>query len=163
MTSESEQTQVSEVQIRRAIPGDIEAIVRLDLESDLTAWESSDYRAFVEFPDWDVLVAGTQSGVLLGFIVNRRVGLDAELLKIAVARTRRRRGVGRTLLEAGLLAARQAGCAHCFLEVRPSNSAALALYRGNGFLECGVRPSYYHDPPESALLMSKKLSPEAEK
>ncbi len=146
------------MRIRRATPNDLEAIVRVDLESGLTPWESNDYATFVERPDWDVLVADHRCGEVVGLLVNRRVGGEAELLKITVAGAWRGQGVGRALLVAGLRAAVQAGCSHCFLEVRPSNLAALALYRRHGFVECGRRPNYYHHPPEAALLMSKELS-----
>ena len=44
-----------------------------------------------------------------------------------------------------------------WLEVRPSNSAARALYRGAGFIEEGRRPGYYNDTGEDALLMSLYL------
>ncbi len=135
-------------------------MVRLDLESGLTVWEASDYAAFVQLPDWDILLAEAEAGDVAGFVVNRRIGKEAELLKIVVATPRRGLGLGRALLLAGLRTASLAGCSHCFLEVRPSNAAAVALYRNHGFVECGTRPNYYHDPLEAALLMMKELSPE---
>ncbi|MEG1999790.1 MAG: ribosomal protein S18-alanine N-acetyltransferase [Evtepia sp.] len=43
------------------------------------------------------------------------------------------------------------------LEVRPSNEAAIALYRKHGFLDAGTRPDYYEHPKEDALLMTRRF------
>ena len=50
-------------------------------------------------------------------------------------------------------AARERGATCMTLEVRPSNRAALRLYEGFGFIPKGVRPGYYSDTGEDALIM----------
>ena len=52
-----------------------------------------------------------------------------------------------------LAAAAAAGCVRATLEVRRSNDAARALYEGFGFQLAGVRPDYYTDPVEDALIL----------
>jgi ribosomal-protein-alanine N-acetyltransferase len=53
--------------------------------------------------------------------------------------------------------ARAENAAAIFLEVRASNHQARALYRNAGFLETGLRESYYANPPEDAILCSLGL------
>jgi ribosomal-protein-alanine N-acetyltransferase len=81
-----------------------------------------------------------------------------EILNLAVEAALRRRGVASRLLEAALAFARVAGVKTAFLEVRSSNAGAIALYEGHGFAPAGHRPRYYSDPPEDALVLSRKLA-----
>ena len=92
-------------------------------------------------------------GLLAGFAAFQLAGGEASLDTLAVAPALRRQGGGRCLLRAALaaLAAQGAGC--CFLEVRPSNAPAIALYQGLGFAAVGRRPGFYRAPAEDALVM----------
>ncbi len=82
---------------------------------------------------------------------------DWELLNITVAPNHTGAGLGRQLLCQGLLAARAAHTSGVFLEVRPSNLAALALYHRTGFKPVGRRKDYYPSAnpyqKEDALIM----------
>ncbi len=84
--------------------------------------------------------------------------VEAELLIITVAKEQQGRGLGRLLLSTitGQLAGR---VSEMFLEVRPSNSAAIALYESLGFNQVGVRPKYYPGPKgaEDAWVMGLYL------
>ena len=86
---------------------------------------------------------------------------EAELLTIGVAQARQRKGVGRALLAQMLGMARARNMRRVFLEVRPSNVAAIALYRSAGFGEIGERRAYYRNEEgsEDALVMACDLSP----
>jgi ribosomal-protein-alanine N-acetyltransferase len=90
-----------------------------------------------------------------------RVLDEATLLNIAVAPAVRGQGVGRRLLASALPRLCQCGTKQLFLEVRPSNRAAIALYRSLGFRDDGLRPNYYAAraglPTEDALLMSLSI------
>ena len=74
------------------------------------------------------------------------------LLNLAVHPARRRRGISRALLTASLEKARGQGAEVVWLEVRPSNQAALTLYQSFGFKEVGIRQNYYTDNGEDALI-----------
>jgi len=110
-----------------------------------------------------VLCHTDESGAgLLGFAEFTAVADECELLNLAVAGEQQGCGLGRALLHAVLAESRDKGCARCFLEVRRSNEAAIALYASEGFVLAGVRKSYY--PPrqpqaqsEDALLYSLTL------
>ncbi len=69
----------------------------------------------------------------------------------------RRRGVGGALIDAAANRARELGLAFVSLEVRASNSPAIALYAAKGFETDGVRPGYYEKPREDAVIMTLHL------
>jgi ribosomal-protein-alanine N-acetyltransferase len=76
------------------------------------------------------------------------------ILNLAVHPQQRRRGLARRLLAAGMAQAREMGARVAWLEVRPSNAPALALYHSFGFKEVGRRLRYYDDTQEDALLLA---------
>ena len=77
-----------------------------------------------------------------GFSLVRNVADEAELLLLAVAPDRRRRGIGSRLLEDFIARARAFGARRVHLEVRAGNPA-IEMYRGAGFAEVGRRHNYY--------------------
>jgi ribosomal-protein-alanine N-acetyltransferase len=84
---------------------------------------------------------------------------EAHLLNISVVRDAQGRGLGRHLLEHLIADARRGGIRQFFLEVRPSNVPALALYRCAGFVEIGQRKGYYPSSGgrENAIVMRLEL------
>ena len=68
---------------------------------------------------------------------------EAHILNLCVAEAYRCRGVGRRLLGSLIERAAAAGMADAFLEVRPSNTAAIRLYLSLGFEQVGMRRGYY--------------------
>jgi ribosomal-protein-alanine N-acetyltransferase len=96
---------------------------------------------------------------LLGYFVLMVAAGEAHLLNLSIAAARQRSGHGSTLLgEVSALAARL-GARSIFLEVRPTNLAAQALYRRFGFRKLAVRPGYYPAPAgrEDALVLTLPL------
>ncbi|MCY3645415.1 MAG: ribosomal protein S18-alanine N-acetyltransferase [Chloroflexi bacterium] len=85
---------------------------------------------------------------------------DAHITSLAVAGEARRRGHGRRLVTALVALAGTLGAEAATLEVRASNGAARALYRGCGFEEVGERRRYYPDG-EDAVIMTLALGDEA--
>ena len=77
------------------------------------------------------------------------------IASVAVDPAYRRRGAGRNLLAAFDELAEREGLEELTLEVRRSNHAAIALYRGAGYAEVGAIRGYYDAPKEDALLMTK--------
>lgn len=103
------------------------------------------------------LVAELGDGVA-GFLVCQRVLDEVSIHNVAVSPAARRRGLARAMIREALRAQPEGVC-RCLLEVRASNLAALALYRGLGFVEDGRRRDYYPAPEgrEDAIMMSLKL------
>jgi len=84
---------------------------------------------------------------------------EAHLLNLCVAQEYRRQGLARQLLLQLIDELCERGSARLFLEVRPSNEAAVALYRTLRFRRIGRRPGYYpdHEGREDALVMVRHL------
>ncbi len=79
---------------------------------------------------------------------------EAHVVTVAVLPENRRCGYGRALVHALIEVARHHEMASATLEVRASNDAARALYRGYGFYEVGERKRYYSDNREDAIIMT---------
>jgi len=79
----------------------------------------------------------------VGYAVLMRVLDEAHILNISVLSSRQRCGLGRRLLDHLAAVTRAGGGRELFLEVRPSNAPALALYRRAGFETIGRRKGYY--------------------
>jgi ribosomal protein S18 acetylase RimI-like enzyme len=89
-------------------------------------------------------------GRVVAFLVSRQTAPgEREILNLAVDAAHRRRGLATALVES----LRRHWPDDLFLEVRESNLAARNLYRKLGFEEAGVRPKYYDNPVESAIVM----------
>lgn len=85
---------------------------------------------------------------------------ESHLLNLCVAAAHRRAGLGQLMLEGITVDARLLGAQRLFLEVRPTNAAAVALYERNGFRVIGRRPDYYPAEAgrEDALVMVRQLA-----
>lgn len=96
---------------------------------------------------------------LLGYFVLLVAAGEGHLLNLSVAAEHQRNGHGSTLLEEAMRLARGRGAHHVFLEVRPTNAGAKALYSRFGFRQVAVRPGYYpaHDGREDALVLTLAL------
>ena len=96
---------------------------------------------------------------IIGYSLMMLVLDEAHLLNLSVAKPYQKQGLGRVLLEHMVSIARKNKMANMFLEVRPSNISAIALYENMGFNEMAVRRKYYPAPNgrEDAVLMGLAL------
>jgi ribosomal-protein-alanine N-acetyltransferase len=83
------------------------------------------------------------SGELVGYMVVMMAVDEAHLLNISVDKRRQGLGFGARLLRHAMRVAKTLGARTLLLEVRPSNTRALELYRHFGFVRIGVRKGYY--------------------
>lgn len=127
-------------------------------------------RRSYEFP-WsqgvfrDCLLAGYQNIVLIreervaGYGILSVAAGEAHILNLCVEPEFRSLGYGDRILDELLFRARSASVREIFLEVRPSNDTALALYRKKGFHQVANRPAYYqaNKGREDAAVLAKKL------
>jgi [ribosomal protein S18]-alanine N-acetyltransferase len=97
------------------------------------------------------------SDELAGFVIANLIPPQAELESIAVAPNFQRRGLGRQLFHALVAGLCPLGALELTLEVRASNTAAVAFYKSLGFHFRGLRPRYYVDPIENAVMMALSL------
>lgn len=101
-----------------------------------------------------LFLVAEQDEEAVGYIGCQTVLDEGYITNVAVSPAYRRRGVARVLLDALLLKAREQNLAFVTLEVRQSNAAAIALYAGAAFAPVGVRPGFYQNPAEDAVLMT---------
>jgi ribosomal-protein-alanine N-acetyltransferase len=92
---------------------------------------------------------------VIGYSLMMLVLDEAHLLNLSVAKSYQKQGLGRILLEYMVNTAKSNQMANMFLEVRPSNISAIALYENMGFNEMAVRRGYYPaaNGREDAVLM----------
>ncbi len=94
---------------------------------------------------------------VLGYLCLWLVTGEAHVLNVAVHPERRGEGIGSLLLTQALEDCRRNGIQEITLEVRRSNYPAISLYRNFHFLPQGIRPRYYRDNGEDAILMSRAV------
>ncbi|HSI24129.1 MAG TPA: ribosomal protein S18-alanine N-acetyltransferase [Methylotenera sp.] len=96
---------------------------------------------------------------MIGYALLMLVMDEAHLLNLSIAKAYQKQGLGRYLLEHMLTIAKTHKAANMFLEVRPSNISAIALYENMGFSEMAVRRGYYpaKQGREDAVLMGLAL------
>jgi len=82
---------------------------------------------------------------------------EAHITNVAVAPKYRQTGIGTALMQELEKVAREKNARRILLEVRPSNKAALTLYRNLNYLPSGLRKGYYSDNNEDAIIMAKLL------
>ena len=107
-------------------------------------------------PQASFLVAEDEMGRVLGYAGLHAVLDEGYIDNVAVEPAARRHGVAGALLDV-FCRFGQANLAFLTLEVRASNAPAIALYEKYGFHRAGVRPGYYRDPREDAVIMTKEF------
>jgi ribosomal-protein-alanine N-acetyltransferase len=147
--------------------GDLDQVCAIERASFGTPWSKPLFEEELKRPElchWLVLapsrpaeVAGTSGQALVLAYGGFWLAVDeAHFTNLAVHPDWRGQGLGRLLLQGLLDKARGLGCVRATLEVRPSNGAALALYQGEGFTVAAMRPRYYTDDGEDALILWKQ-------
>ncbi|HSM31615.1 MAG TPA: ribosomal protein S18-alanine N-acetyltransferase [Woeseiaceae bacterium] len=150
---------------------DPSARIRAMTHDDLPMVSDIERRSY-EFP-WshgvfrDCLLAGyyclvlERDGRVAGYGILSVAAGEAHILNLCVDPIYRSHGYGEQLLDAILAQSRASNVREIFLEVRPSNLTALALYRKKGFHKIARRPAYYQatDGREDAAVLAKKLTP----
>lgn len=144
-------------------PDDIPVVARLHSEGFGRAWSDGEFAALLAQNTVFGFMArrtGQPSAEPVGFVLARLAAGEAEILTIAVAKSKRRKGIGRALMDAVLRHLHSERAEALFLEVDHANRAAIALYRRLGFAEVARRKAYYGDMPNSdgsALVMRLDL------
>jgi len=136
---------------------DLPAVVRIEHSSYAFPWTEGIFRDCLRVNYICRVVESAAAVVGYGII---SVGAaEAHVLNICVAAEHRCRGVGRRLLTHLLQAAARHGARDALLETRPSNAAALRLYRSLGFENAGVRRGYYQaiGGREDAIVMKRAI------
>jgi ribosomal-protein-alanine N-acetyltransferase len=136
--------------VRRLAYSDLPAVLAIERRSFPTPWSLAMFVLELSKPS-GVCLAASAGDELLGYLVCSRYDQVWHLMNVAVAPERRRSGVARQLISQLLQEAREG--LPFTLEVRVSNQPAITMYENLGFRSAGVRPRYYQDNGEDALIM----------
>lgn len=139
--------------LRPMLPADLEGVLQIETSAYEFPWSRAIFS--------DCLMAGYFAMVLelndriVGYTILSTAADEAHILNLCVAPACRRRGLGRQLLNCLLEHAEDIYIERLFLEVRPSNVAAIELYRAAGFRRLGLRKAYYRTAAgrEDALVL----------
>lgn len=115
-------------------------VVELAERSDPYAWPPEQWRSSLR-DDW--VIAIRQGGKLVALLVLKLSFFETELLYLLVAPEARRQGLAGKLLDKSLMHSEALNAERMLLEVRASNSSAIELYTGRGFVREGRRKNYY--------------------
>ena len=144
--------------VRPMREADLPRIHRIELASYDYPWSLGNFRDSMH-AGYSVWVREAE-GEVIGYYVMMAAAGEAHLLNMTIAPIWRGHGLGRELLEHCLACARAHRAESLFLEVRPSNAAARALYQSSGFIDLAVRPEYYPGRAgrEDAVIMKRDMA-----
>jgi [ribosomal protein S18]-alanine N-acetyltransferase len=138
--------------IRRLAYSDLPAVIAIERRSFPAPWSLAMFVLELSKPS-GICLAATFDDELFGYLICCRYDQVWHLMNVAVSPDRRRLGVASSMIRQLLGETTRAGELPITLEVRVSNREAIAMYEGLGFRSAGVRPRYYQDNGEDALIM----------
>ena len=141
---------MTELEIRRLTYADLPQVVAIERRAFPAPWSLAMFVLELSKPA-GICLAAVAGGEIRGYLVCSRYAEVWHLMNVAVAPEARRQGIARALMDE--LLGRLPAKAQITLEVRRSNAPALAMYESLGFRAAGVRPRYYQDNGEDALIM----------
>lgn len=144
----------------RVVPmtcGHLEQVAEMEKDCFDDPWSRRVLEDSLANENSSALVAEDGAGALLGYIFFTAVLDEGGVDNLAVSPAARRRGIGGALMDAFHRWCRERELTAVYLEVRPSNAGAAALYRKLGYQEVGRRKNYYLDPKEDAIIMRLEL------
>jgi len=132
-------------------------VLAIERASFPSAWDEATFRTELGH-DWSrCFVLVREGGAVIGNLIYWSIVGELELLNVATHPEHRGQGVGRALVAHMIDAGVRSGAHLATLEVRRSNAHAVALYERMGFATVAVRPGYYGDNGEDALVMQRVI------
>lgn len=150
------------VKLRPFIESDLPQVLEIEQASFPLPWKGEFFLSELHHPRGWLWVAEVE-GVIVGYLCGWFVADEGEILKVTVHPAYRRCGFGKFLLDEAIAAACQQGVQTLHLEVRVSNTAAIALYKLCGFHEAGVRRRYYENGEDALLMRREKMDVDNQK
>ncbi len=147
--------------LRSASPEDVPALIALSAaEANAAHWTSAAYESLLQraHEGHAILLLAEHHALPLGFLAAQSAGPDWELENLVVRPDARRQGIATALLAELLTRLRARAAALLLLEVRASNFSAREFYGQHSFVATALRPDYYRDPVEDAVLYALHLS-----
>lgn len=146
-----------DVNIRKMEERDLDRILEIEKDSFATPWPKDSFLLEITKNQLARYIVAEIDGLVVGYGGIWLIIDEGHITNIAVESKYRSRGIGNHIVEGLILLCRGYGIKAMTLEVRASNIVAQNLYKKYGFEESGIRPKYYADNNEDALIMWKKL------
>lgn len=145
------------VQFRKMTLEDIDDVYAIEVSSFTTPWtKDAFYKELVENTLAAYFVVEDENK-LVAYGGMWQIMDELHITNIAVAKGSRGKGYSKVLMDGLIDYGKKYAFKHMTLEVRQSNNVAIALYEKYGFESVGIRPKYYMDTNEDALVMWKEL------
>lgn len=138
--------------MKRASVSDAKSLASLEKLCFSHPWSEQSLRDSLSNPD-NYFYFIEKDGIIVGYIGFNKIIDEGYIYNVAVHPDFRRKGLGRALVDY-VIKAHSSKLAFLTLEVRPSNTPAIELYRSFGFKKAGERRDYYSNPTEDALLLT---------
>ena len=143
--------------IRRMEKRDLLQVEAIETALFSDAWSEQGFEDTLNSPYVISLVAIDEAeDTILGYIIMYVSFEEGEISNVAVAKSAQNRGIGSALMQAILEKGLEESVTRFILEVRVSNTPAIALYKKFGFTEIGIRRDFYEKPREDALVMVRE-------
>ncbi len=145
--------------IRRMKEDDLAAVRTIEALSFSNPWSDNTFRGEIQNTSISspLVVVRRPGDEVIAYIIFWQIGDDVQVNNIAVHPDCRGLGIGQAMTRFAIAKVRAAGASFMTLEVRPSNTAAVTLYKKLGFEILGTRKNYYTKPDEDALVMGLVL------
>ena len=145
------------IQIKQMTDAHVAQIAALEKLCFSDPWSENSVASELKNPLalWLVALDGE---AVAGYIGSQSVGEESDMMNVAVHPDYRRQGIARELVGGLVDALKSRDVTSLSLEVRASNAPAIALYEQLDFHQVGLRPNYYRNPKEDALILRKEWS-----
>ena len=142
--------------------GDLDQVLAIEQSLFATPWNRLSYENELASRHAHSYIVKSRTennnSYIIAYTCFHLVADEMHLLKIAVHDNFQQKGIASWLLKKSLDIAVKRGAEKAFLEVRPTNTNAIGLYKKAGFFPVGIRKGYYAETKEDALVMMIKLT-----
>ncbi len=140
--------------IRAMQEQDLEQVCAIECDNFSMPWSRQSFLDSIHNSDHIYLVAEQQQQIV-GYCGIWGIVGEGQITNVSVKKAFQRQGIAKALLGACLEKGKKMGLISYTLEVRESNSSAIALYETFGFEQAGIRKNFYDKPKENAIIMWK--------
>ena len=145
------------VTLREMELNDLDDIMAIEKDAFTTPWSRNAFKTEITENLLAKYIVAEVEGRVVGYGGIWLILDEGHITNIAVSKDSRGQGIGNYLVMGLIDFCKTSKIYNMTLEVRESNIVAQNLYKKYGFLDCGIRPNYYSDDHENAMIMWKTI------
>lgn len=145
------------LEIRKMTEHDIEDVLKIENISFSVPWSKKAFINEIRDNRLSEYIVALKEGIIVGYGGMWVIIDEGHITNIAVHPEYRNQSVGSAIVEGLINLCKKNNILRMTLEVRFFNKKAQSLYKKYGFEECGIRPGYYSDTKEDAIIMWKEI------